>query len=73
MKIDTEWNCVICEQCGAKGPQGNTWQEMAKLAVTEAGWGYSWEHIDEFDHVAHFFCAKCKADFECITAEDIPT
>ena len=72
MKFDPQKGSAICEQCGALGPQVDTIQDMMRLAVQQSGWGYSWEHIHEFDHVAHFYCERCKAEFDCITKDDIP-
>ena len=66
---------IICEQCGRTTPLRNTEHILgaAKDAVLNHGWGYVWEHIDEFDHVAHFYCARCKAEFDdTVTATDIP-
>jgi hypothetical protein len=72
MKFDPQRGAAICEQCGKPGPQADTLQDMMLLAVEQAGWGYQWEDIADCDGVAHFYCRRCKAEFDCITEEDIP-
>ena len=64
MMLSPEQDCLICEQCGRRGPVADDFRDMMRLAVMEAGFGYSWEHHPGL-HTAHFFCPACKLEFNC--------
>lgn len=63
MKLDTNNCAIICEQCGTRGPSSDTIQEAMRSACQGHGWGFTWEHVTESSHVAHFYCQRCKFEF----------
>ncbi len=62
MKLSAEQDCLVCEKCGRRAPVADTFQDMMKVAVLEARFGYYWEHGEI--HTAHFFCPVCKLEFD---------
>lgn len=63
MQLSTDRDCLVCEKCGRRGPAADTFQDMMRLAVQDAGFGFYWEHAGL--HTAHFFCKVCKSEFNC--------
>ena len=67
MKLSPEQDCLVCEQCGKRGPVANTFQEMMRQAVQDERFGFFWEHSGL--HTARFFCQNCKSEFDCEAAQ----
>lgn len=63
VKLSEDRATLVCEQCGARGAEADDVRDMMRRSVQELGFGYAWTHKGV--HTAHFYCPKCKGEFNC--------
>lgn len=71
MKLNPLTRSIVCEQCNAEFHVNGELMDAARSAVVEHGWNYVWTHlfggpaVNGRPATAHYYCPRCKHDFDC--------
>lgn len=67
---------LTCEQCGRLHSMhmdsASELKGVMRSACKVDNWGYQWTHFDGGEPIggepatAHFYCPKCKSEFDCV-------